>query len=165
MKLSYLTSVGITVGLLAGAWVFAAGEIGIASWVGFLGWATYFALGKGAAGVPTGIACNLSGVVWGLIGTWIISFLPGSYTYLIVIVACAALMCWQARFSILSFIPGTFIGNAAFWGIGLTITSNPGAWDWKNIAFLAIGLVCGVLLGLASDYAAKAISAKQQATA
>ena len=150
-KLNYLSAVGITVGLLAGIWVFLAGLIGIASFCGFFGWATYFAIGKGKDGVLTAFSTNLSGVIWGLLSIWLMSFLPDGQWYLIVVIVAAACMCWQANLKLLSFIPGTFIGNACFYA------SDTG-FDPKAIGLVALGLVCGVLCGLASDYAAKAIS-------
>ena len=40
--MGYLLAVGITVGLLAGAWVYLSGVAGMIGFAGFLGWASYF---------------------------------------------------------------------------------------------------------------------------
>ena len=49
--MGYLLAVGITVGLLAGAWVYLSGVAGMIGFAGFLGWASYFAAGGGGKGV------------------------------------------------------------------------------------------------------------------
>jgi hypothetical protein len=139
--MSYIAAVGITVGLLAGAWVYVSGLVGITAFAGFLGWASYFAAGGGKDGSIKAICCNLSGVLWGAA-----SGVVPAQAGIAVIVVLAAIMCWQANFPLLSFIPGAFIGNACFYANGN---------DWLGTS---IGLLCGVALGFMSDYSAKYIS-------
>ena len=140
--MSYLFAVGITVGLLAGVWVYLSGVMGLIGFVGFLGWASYFAAGGGLKGVRSAFCTNMSGVLWGFV-TIAVCIL---FTILF-----AAVMCWQAKFAILGFIPGTFIGNAAFYASGN---------DWKGTA---VALVCGISLGILSDVLAKKMSEKKEA--
>lgn len=68
--MTYLFAVGITVGILAGAWVYAGGTLGFVGFAGFLGWATYFAAGGGKKGIISTLCSNLSGVFWGVITIW-----------------------------------------------------------------------------------------------
>ena len=63
--MTYLFAVGITVGILAGAWVYAGGTLGFVGFAGFLGWATYFAAGGGKKGIISTLCSNLSGVFLG----------------------------------------------------------------------------------------------------
>ena len=147
--MKYLTAVGITVGLLAGAWVWGSGLLGLTGIVGFLGWATYFAVGKGLQGLPEVLCSNLSGVFWGALTIFLSSLMPGQLVLIGLVIAAAAVMCWQANLPLLGFIPGTFIGNAAFYANGN---------DWLKTA---LALLCGVALGIISDYAAKFISASE----
>ena len=135
--MGYLLAVGITVGLLAGAWVYLSGVAGMIGFAGFLGWASYFAAGGGGKGVKSAFCSNLCGILPGV---------PG----LVFTVLFAAIMCWQARFSFVGFIPGTFIGNAAFYASGN---------DWKGTA---VGLACGIALGWLSDMLAKKMSEKKE---
>lgn len=154
--MSYLTAVGITVGILAGVWCFIADTSGLTGFVGFLGWATYFAAGGGKNGVVSGLASNLSGVIWGVLTTLICGCFSGIPYYFFTIIF-AAIMCWQARFQLLGFIPGTFIGNAAYYAaaaVGYRITDNP----FTGAVLTAVGLACGIFLGLLSDISAKKIS-------
>jgi hypothetical protein len=148
--MGYITAAGITVGILAGAWAYVSGLIGICTFAGFLGWASYFAAGGGKEGTVKAVCSNMSGVLWGMMFVWISPLIPAQLAPVLVAVL-AGIMCWQANISFLSFIPGTFIGNACFYANGN---------DWLNTA---IGLLCGVALGLASDYAAKYMS-KPRAT-
>lgn len=143
--MSYLLAVGITVGILAGVWCYVAVPLGLLAFAGFLGWASYFAAGSGLSGVRIAALSNLSGVVWGLITVYAGTMLP-MVPGLIFTILFAAIMCWQAKIPLLAFIPGTFIGNAAFYASG-----NDGLGT-------AIGLVCGIALGLVSDELAKLMS-------
>lgn len=147
--MTYLLAVGITVGLLAGAWVFGAGAAGLIGFAGFLGWASYFAAGGGKKGVVSALCSNLSGVVWGVVTITLAGLLPGVPS-LVFTILFAAIMCWQAKISLLGFIPGTFIGNACFYASG------------NEAVGTAIGLVCGIALGWISDEAAKLISKKEE---
>ncbi|MDR0576518.1 MAG: DUF1097 domain-containing protein [Candidatus Accumulibacter sp.] len=135
--MNYLTTVGVTVGLLAGAWVYGAESLGMAGFAGFLGWASYFAAGGGKAGAIRAACCNMSGVLWGVVTVFLAGHAP------IAVVFAAAFMCWQAKIPLLSFIPATFIGNACFHASG---NDAPSA---------VAGLLCGIALGLVSAYAAK----------
>ncbi|MDR3255343.1 MAG: DUF1097 domain-containing protein [Synergistaceae bacterium] len=144
--MSYISAVGITVGLLAGAWAYASGLAGVSAFAGFLGWASYFAAGCGKDGATKALCSNLSGVLWGVVFVWLSPFVPAQFG-VVIIAILAGIMCWQANFPLLSFIPGTFIGNACFYANG------------NNWSDTIIGLLCGIALGLASDYLAKYISA------
>lgn len=158
--MNYLTAVGITVGILAGIWCYAADAFRLVSFVGFLGWATYFAAGGGKAGVKLGLCSNISGVFWGLLTTFICSFFPDIPYYFFTILF-AAIMCWQARFSLLSFIPGTFIGNAAYYAAS-ALANTAGADPFSIAGWTALGLFCGIGLGLISDNGAKRLCPKEE---
>lgn len=143
--MSYILAIGVTVGVLAGAWAFVSGIAEISAFAGFLGWASYFAAGGGKNGAMKALCSNVSGVFWGVVFTALSPMMPQQFGVLIIAVL-AAVMCWQAKVSPLSFIPGTFIGNACFYANG----SN-----WPGTV---IGLLCGIALGLASEYSAKRVS-------
>lgn len=148
--MTYLLAVGITVGLLAGAWVYTAGALTLLSFAGFLGWATYFASGGGKQGVIKSFTSNMSGVFWGVVTIWLSNTLaPYGVPSLIFTILFAAIMCWQAKIDLLGFIPGTFIGNAAYYASGMDI--------WGT----ALGLAIGIMLGLLSDVLAKQMSKKR----
>ena len=147
--MSYLMAVGITVGLLAGAWCYVAPLVSLLIPVGFLGWASYFAAGGGLGGVKSALVTNLSGVFWGVVTIFLGGLLP-VVPSLVFTIVFAAIMCWQAKLPLLAFIPGTFIGNAAFYASGN---------DWL---FTAISLVCGIGLGILSDELAKLMSKSKE---
>lgn len=148
--MNYISAVGITVGLLAGAWVFASGALGFIAFAGFLGWATYFAAGGKLDGMKKALCCNIAGVFWGVVTIFISGLIPNSLG-LVITILVAAIMCWQAKISFLSFIPGTFIGNAAFY-----------ATDCNGIGAL-LGLVIGIMLGYISDIGAQKLAPKSTA--
>ena len=151
--MTYLISVGVTVGILAGLWCFAADSFGLISFAGFLGWATYFAAGGGVKGVKLGLCSNLSGVIWGVLTLTFCGMFPNVPYYFFTIIF-AAIMCWQAHAELLSFIPGTFIGNATFYAVN-ALGGSP--------EFTALGLACGILLGIISDKSARLLTRGEEA--
>ena len=147
--MTYLFAVGITVGVLAGAWVYAGGTLGFIAFAGFLGWATYFAAGGGINGIVSTLCSNLSGVFWGVVTIWACTTFP-AVPSLVFTIAFASIMCWQAKLNLLEFIPGTFIGNAAFYAAG------------NDAIGVVVGLTCGAVLGLLSDFSAKMLSTEKK---
>jgi hypothetical protein len=143
--MGYISVAGITVGILAGAWVYVSVPLGISAFAGFLGWSSYFAAGGGKNGAFKALCSSASGVFWGVAFVVLSPCVPPQYG-VVIIAILAAIMCWQAKFPPLSFIPGTFIGNACFYANGN---------DWKGAA---AGLLCGTSLGLASDCLARRFS-------
>lgn len=151
--MTYLISVGVTVGILAGLWCFAADSFELISFAGFLGWATYFAAGGGVKGVKLGLCSNLSGVIWGILTLKLCGLFPNVPYYFFTIIF-AAIMCWQAHAELLSFIPGTFIGNATFCAVK-ALGGSP--------EFTALGLACGIFLGIISDKSARLLARGEEA--
>lgn len=146
MKL--LTALGISIGVLAGVFTWIAATVqsigGLASplvvWVGFAAWACHYAAGGKVEGLRKALAGNISGLVWGWLIVLAATALGGSTVALAAAVAVAAFgMCVQANWSVLAFIPGAFVGAAAFFGNGTTVTTT------------LISLVAGALFGYASE--------------
>lgn len=130
--------IAISIGVLAAVWTQASVSLKLVTWVAFAAWACYFAAGGGRAGFQKGLAANLSGLIYGwLVAAFIaaVSF-PGALAISVGVVA--ALMCLQAGLPLLSFIPGAFVGAAAYFGTAFSF--------WPT----AIALVAGSLLGWAS---------------
>lgn len=130
--------IAVSIGVLAAAWTQVSVALDLVTWVAFAAWACYFAAGGGRSGFQRGLAANLSGLVYGfLVAAFIgaVSF-PGALAVSVGVVA--ALMCLQAGWAPLSFIPGAFVGAAAYFGTAFSF--------WPT----AIALVVGALLGWAS---------------
>jgi hypothetical protein len=156
MKLSkLLLAYAIVIGLISGFWQllvllyptwvpsFPLDKIGIA---GFFGWATFYAAGGKTPGLVKGLGSNLSGVFWGISMVFIASWFSFSNLgFFIGVTIGAFLICFQAHFKLLSFIPGAFIGSATFFAMGGTI-------DIPTISSAVIGLSIGlIVLGLGSE--------------
>ena len=130
--------VAVSIGVLAGIWTQVSSSLQLVTWVGFLAWACYFAAGGGRVGFSRGLAANLSGLVYGWLVAAVlhVASFPGALAIAVGVVA--ALMCLQAGWALLSFVPGAFVGAAAYFGTAF------GFWP------TAIALVVGALLGWAS---------------
>lgn len=134
---SYL-GIAVSIGVLAAAWTQVSVTLALVTWVGFLAWACYFAAGGGRTGFARTVAANVSGLVYGwLVAAFVgaVSF-PGALAVAVGIVA--ALMCLQAGWAPLSFIPAAFVGAASYFGTAFSF--------WPT----AVALVAGALLGWAS---------------
>lgn len=151
-----LVTIGITVGILAGLWTQLSTPFGLITWVGFVGWACYFAAGGKREGLIKAIPASLSGALWGSAIVWTAGAVTLPAILPISVGLAAFAMCVQARWRVLSFIPGTFAGCAAFFGTSF------------DFAATCLALTVGAFLGWLSEYAANritAISAKAEAPA
>jgi hypothetical protein len=152
------TSLGITIGILAGIWTQLSTMLGLYTWVAFIAWACFFAAGGGRTGFLKTIPSNLSGLVWGWLIVWGAGAVGGWTGALAVAVAIGAfMMCIQANWSVLTFIPGAFAGTAVFFGTG-------GDWSGAGIALIA-GAVLALLSGWTGNLLAAALTKQPAASA
>lgn len=134
-----LVSIGISCGILCGLLVQFGASLGILAWVSIAAWACYYAAGGKKEGFLKTLPANLSGVLWGVIILFLVKSWGASYALGIVVAVVVALICIQASWKVLSFIPGAFVGAACFFG-----TNG----DWKATA---LGLIVGAILGVVSE--------------
>jgi hypothetical protein len=144
-----LIALGISIGVLAGLWTvlalsvtsIGAWQAPLVVWIGFAAWATFYAAGGRVPGLAKALGSNVSGLLWGFLLLWAATRIAeGSAVVLGLFVAIAAFgMCVQAAWAPLAFIPGAFVGAAAFFG-------NGGVF-WATL----VSLVAGALLAYASE--------------
>ena len=150
-----LVALGISIGVLAGLFTWFALSVTALGgwqapfvvWIGFASWAVFYAAGGRAAGLTKTLASTLTGLAWGWLILWAATQVSaGSAAVLGLFVAVAAFaMCVQAVLPPLAFIPGAFIGAAAYFG-------NQGIF-WATL----VSLVAGALLAYVSELLADAI--------
>lgn len=131
--------IGLSIGVLAAVWTQVSVTAGLITWVGFVAWATYFAAGGGSTGLRNGLLANLSGVVYGWLVAQFLSLATFPGALAIAVGVIALLMCLQAGFAPLSFIPGAFVGAASFFGTEFAF--------WPTVLALVIGAGLGWLSG------------------
>ena len=141
-----LLGIGISVGVLAGAWTFASVELTLITWVAFVAWACFFAAGGGTTGLVKGLAANVAGVFWG----WVISqglenVSSSTIALALMVTVVGFVLCVEAALPLLSFIPGGFAGTAVFFGTGLDTSG------------VLIAIVAGAVLGIVSEKLGAAI--------
>jgi Protein of unknown function (DUF1097) len=148
-----LTALGIVIGLLVAVWVYVSvgmAGLGLTVWAGVIGWASFYAASGGVTGIKKAIACNIAGAVLAAISAWLAGQMGGALPVLCAILAVAVfIMCVMAKVDLLSFIPGSFLGAAAYFASG----AKP-----EGLAMLLVSLVCGAVLGYVSEAGAKAIA-------
>jgi hypothetical protein len=154
-----LLALGISIGILIAGWTYVAlGPGALPVWAGILAWGCFFAAGGKTTGLSKTIASNLSGVLWAYLALAAATRFGGGVPVLSAMVGVAALiMVLQAKISVLSFIPGAFIGAAT--AVSVVVGAN-GTWGKTVVA-----LVAGAVLGYLSELLAGAMTgaAKQAA--
>lgn len=145
-----LIFVGISSGIIAAIWAAGSMTLKLGTFAGFLAWSTYFAAGRGKKALKIGLITNLSGILWGFLEVQM-SILIAPYIGDIPAIAIAtglgsALICLKAKIPAFSFIPGTFIGCSAYFAAG------------QDLKIAMISMICGSLLGYASDKFAGVLS-------
>lgn len=139
-------AVGITIGILAGLWTWVSIATGLITWVAFVSWALFFAAGGHFRAVVKVLPPAMTGVAYGALLLLVVGLVGGPVVLPAGIAVIAFLMCVQANWTVLTFIPGAFAGCAALFG---------GAGDWLGVG---IALICGALLGWLSEAAATVIN-------
>lgn len=133
-----LLGIGISVGVLAGLWTFVSVEAGLVTWVGFVAWACFFAAGGGTEGLRKGLAANVAGALWGYVISLVLQVNSSTLVLALAVTVVGFILCVQAAWPVLSFIPGAFAGTAVFFGTAFDLSGT------------LLALVIGAALGLAS---------------
>lgn len=133
------TYIAISVGILSGLWAWISGTFGLITWVGFIGCTSYYASGGTFKGFKKSIYANMSGVIWAMAIIMGSTYLSGSHWSYLLTGFFSFVMCIQAKFKKLEFIPGAFCGCCCVFG-----TSG----NWQAVI---IALICGAILGYVSD--------------
>lgn len=134
-----LVALGISIGVLAGILGEVSGPTGVITWVAFVAWASFYAAGGKTEGLMKAVASNVSGVIWGIVIVLIAKSIGIPFALGIGITVGAFMMCVQAHWKVLSFIPGAFAGCASYFGTNT---------NWKGAI---IALVIGAVLGYISE--------------
>ena len=142
--------IGLVSAVLSATWSSISLSLGIVTIAGFLGWSTFYAAGGKKAGFKLGLFTTLSGVFWGFATTQlsiiITPYIGGKAAFALTAGLGSLIMCYQARFKLLAFIPGSFIGCSTYFATGLSLKSS------------IIGLIVGACIGYISERAVEIIS-------
>ena len=153
--MDFITAVGLSIGILGGFFTVASISLGIIPWVASLSWASFYAAGGKFQGLKDVLITSVVGALWGYIIlqlTGLMEPLLGETIGLgIAIFIGSTAICWQSKLTpLLSFIPGAFVGCAAFFGTDF------------NLPGTLIALVCGSVLGYLSELGAIALAKKEE---
>ncbi|MBY6095449.1 DUF1097 domain-containing protein [Ferrimonas balearica] len=134
-----LIAIAITTGILSAVWGWLSVTLGLLTWAGFLGCTSYFASSDDRLiGLGASLLANLTGVFWAMTIINGSAWLGNPYLGYALTGIVAFLMCAQAQFRWLAYIPGTFIGACA------TFAAEE---DWLLVVpSLVIGGVFGYLM-------------------
>lgn len=128
--------VAISAGILAALWCGIADAFHLVTWIGFLGCSTYFAQPKsGFQGVVMTWCTNLSGVFWAWLAITCSSYFETPLVGYLLTGIITSIMCLQAAYHRLAFIPGAFIGCCITFAMG------------GDIINILPALIFGALLG------------------
>ena len=144
-----LTATGVTVGICAGLWQLVSSHVGLSQgWellgtIGFVAFCSFYAAGGGKSGFIRSLAFFAA-----LTAGWLasVSGLSAFWASVITPVPFSAVVVWQGRFWLLSFIPGGFLGMTLFFASGMN-------WTVTLLGFLA-----GNCVGVISEYGGQKLS-------
>ncbi len=157
--MNMLLALALSIGILIAVWTYIAlGPAALPVWAGIVAWACFFAAGGKTDGLLKTLASTLSGVFWAFVALSVANRLaPGNLAVLSLLVGViAAVMVLQSKVSVLSFIPGAFLGAAT----AVSVVVGAGGTYPKAIAALVAGAVFGyvseLLAGVLSGASRKA---------
>ena len=158
-----LVALGISIGVLAGLWTAVALSVPevagypapLVVWIGFAAWAVFYAAGGRLPGLTKTLGSTLSGLLWGFALLWAATQVSeGSAVVLGLFVALAAFgMCVQAAVPLLAFIPGAFVGAAAYFGSGGIF--------WATLISLVAGALLAYVSEILGDVVEKALTSRR----
>jgi hypothetical protein len=155
-------AVALSVGLLVWGWTslsFTYLEPRILTWVTFLTWASFFAAGGGRGGLTKSIASGILGTLASAAVIWIhTEIAPSAHSVPVLCLLLAVLgwfLCIVASRTLLSCIPASFIGSAAFFAAGSPM-------DSKLLTLLG-SIIIGAFLGLTSQCLAEFLTKSKPA--
>lgn len=139
-----ILAIGISSGIIALLWTVGSFTLGLSTVAGFLAWSSFFAAGGGGMkGVKKALIANLSGICWGFLLLKLSKPLvprlgeTGAVAAANGLGSCGIIL--QSKFSLVSFIPASFIGWSAFIASGM------------NFKITVISMICGSFAGAASE--------------
>ncbi|MBG0791162.1 MAG: DUF1097 domain-containing protein [Desulfovibrionaceae bacterium] len=146
--MKYHLILGVICAIFAGVFGQFAADWGMLAWIGFASWACFFAAGGGVKGAQKTFLTNLYGMFIGWLVVYAASITGMHNPMLLPLMGGVFLLCAAGGISQLSFVPGAFIGCAAFLGSGALILET------------FISLLVGLVLGFISERIAQTIFAK-----
>ena len=142
--MSPLLSVSLTSGVLSGVLIWLCTLFGIPAWLAFIGATSFFASPvKGFSGLTQVWLANASGAIWAIAIISIANVFNITAVGHVATAFFAFIMCFQARFNLLKFIPGTFLGAIA-------VFSSQGAWFFTFCALFA-GAIFGFMMTVSGE--------------
>jgi hypothetical protein len=159
-----LNATSLSVGLWVGIWCFATLgylEPHVMTWITFLTWGSFYAAGGGMSGFKKSIACAMTGALVSAAVVWLNGHVGGGVQGAGLVIFCGLLaalgwvLCQISRVDLVSFIPGSFIGAASFFGAGAPLDGKLG--------WVIVSILCGSIMGIISQKMGQAMTANVKA--
>jgi hypothetical protein len=155
-----LLMVAIAVGVLLAVWVKVAGVLGMAWFVGLIGWACYVAAGKKGKGLLLVVAAGVAGMVWVSVLDMLTILTQHTELEWLAVGIAAVGVVMEARLSLLSYIP------AGLCGVAILGSGGPmGLMDLPGNTKLGFAFVIGAVIGYIADWIGSRVSKQQGASA
>jgi hypothetical protein len=157
-----VVALGISIGVLIAAWVYVTvsmPELGLIVWAGIVAWATFYAAGGGMDGLQKSIGSNLAGNFWAAVALYVTAMLGGDVlTLSLAFGVVAFIFCVQSKISLLSFIPGAFLGAATWVGVDVAGAAGDGGIVDMADVMIPVSMVVGAILGWVSEVVGKKLA-------
>jgi hypothetical protein len=157
-----VVALGISIGVLIAVWVYVTvsmPELGLIVWAGIVAWATFYAAGGGMDGLQKSIGSNLAGNFWAAVALYVTAMLGGDVlTLSLAFGVVAFIFCVQSKISLLSFIPGAFLGAATWVGVDVAGAAGDGGIVDMADVMIPVSMVVGAVLGWVSEVVGKKLA-------
>lgn len=158
------TALTITIGVLGAVDTYLTAEIiPLPVWVTFIAWASFFALGGGAAGWVRSVASNLTGIAIASLTLLAISLAPSSPIIAAILVGVGSgAMVQASKIKLLSVTPAIVFGFACL--VGTTAATGTAVTQTDILSHptlvAAVSMILGATFGFLSEVWASAMAAK-----
>jgi hypothetical protein len=132
-----MVKLGISIGVLAGIWVWLSGVLGVATWPTFIGWALFFAAGGDHKATYKAALPLITGTLLGWVAVMTAPYLGGIAVTVGIVAVIMTVMGLIPGFEL---VPAQFASCAAFFGMGATTAAITG-----NLIPILIGVAFGWL--------------------
>lgn len=141
-----LYKLALIISALVGIWVFVSignPHLNLNAWVGFVGWATFFAAGGTTEAFKSSAIVGVTSILLTAGTLYLVSLAGSSLASMLILVPILSfILVTMSRYASLAYTPGAFLGAACYFGAGSHFDIS--------ILYVVLSWIAGLVLGLAS---------------
>lgn len=141
-----LYKLALIIAILVAIWVYITlgnPQLKLNPWVGFVGWAAYFAAGGNMQAAKCSLLAGITAILLTAVTLYSVQIVGGGLLAMMILFPILAFtLVAMAQFTSLSYTPGAFLGASCFFGTGGNVDIT--------IVYVILSWVAGIGLGIAT---------------